>query len=104
MTASPSRWTTRSVEIGLCLWFLFAALSASVMAAQPQPPEQQREYVPINQLPPQQQLPAARLLVAAYVFVIAALSGYMLLLKTRLGALHQEFERLDAEVKRLARR
>ena len=40
---------------------------------QPQPPQQPHaagnEFVPISQLPPQDQLPAAPLLISAYVFV-----------------------------------
>ena len=47
------------------------------LSAQEQP-KQQEVFTPIDQLPPQEQLPAAPLLVGAYVFVLLTLFGYML--------------------------
>ena len=48
------------------------------------PPSQQEEFIPIDQLPPQDQLPAAPLLVGAYVFVLLMLFGYMFSVSRRL--------------------
>jgi len=65
--------------------------------------EQQNEFVPIDQLPPQEQLPAARLLVIAYAFVMGALFIYVISVARRLGNVRREVERLEAEVKRSGR-
>lgn len=75
------------------------AYDARVHAQQP-PPQQQDEFVPIDQLPPQDQLPAAPMLVAAYSFVVIALFAYLVSLARRLTAVHHELERLEGDVKR----
>jgi CcmD family protein len=65
---------------------------ASITNAQPaQTPDApmttaaQEEYVPIDQLPESEKLPAAPFLIAAYVVVWAALLVYVLSLWRRLG-------------------
>jgi CcmD family protein len=73
-------------------------------ARQPQqPPSQQEEFIPIDQLPPQDQLPAAPLLVGAYVFVLLMLFGYMFTVSRRLVVIQREVDRLDHELKRSGR-
>jgi hypothetical protein len=67
-------------------------------------PKQQEEFTPIDQLPPQDQLPAAPLLVGAYAFVLLMLFGYMVIVSRRLSAIQQEVDRLDTELKRTGRR
>ena len=59
--------------------------AATWLTPQP-PPQQQEEFVPIDELPPQDQLPAAPLLVAAYSFVVLALFAYVVSVARRLGA------------------
>lgn len=74
-----------------------------VAAAVAQPasqPQQQEEFVPIEELPPQDQLPAAPLLVAAYAFVVVALFAYVLSVSRRLGTVQREIERLESDLKR----
>ena len=68
-----------------------------------QQPEQQNEFIPIDQLPPQDQLPAAPLLIAAYAIVAVALFVYVLSVARRLTAVQRELERLEADVKRGSR-
>jgi CcmD family protein len=70
-----------------------------------EPLRQQAEdgFVPISELPPDEQLPAAPMLVAAYSFVVIAIFAYLLTLSRRLEAVRQEIARLDAEMKRSAR-
>jgi hypothetical protein len=63
-------------------------------------PKQQEEFIPIDQLPPQEQLPAAPLLVGAYAFVLLMLFGYLVMVSRRLSAIQTEVDRLDADVKR----
>ena len=69
------------------------------VAAQTQP-RQQEEFTPIDQLPPQEQLPAAPLLVGAYAFVVLMLFGYLVMVSRRLSAIQAEVNRLDADLKR----
>ena len=91
------------------LVFLFAIGMAVVPLAPParvldaQQPQQQDEFIPIEQLPPQDQLPAAPLLVAAYSFVVLALFTYVLSVARRLGSVQRELERLESELKRSGR-
>ena len=78
------------------------AFNATAVAQQPQP-EQQDEFVPIDQLPPQDQLPAAPLLISAYAFVMLALFGYLVSVARRLSTVQREIERLESDVKRSGR-
>jgi len=66
--------------------------------------DQQEGFVPIDQLPPQDQLPAAPLLIGAYVFVLLALFGYVFSVARRLGAVQREVQRLEGDINRSARR
>ena len=77
--------------------------SPSHAAQQPQQPEQQGEFVPIDQLPPQDQLPAAPLLIAAYSFVALALFGYLVSVARRLSVVQHEIERLESDLKKTGR-
>ncbi|OFW14884.1 MAG: hypothetical protein A3F70_03875 [Acidobacteria bacterium RIFCSPLOWO2_12_FULL_67_14] len=70
------------------------------MLAQQPPPQQQDEFIPIDELPAQDQLPAAPLLVAAYSFVVLALFAYVVSVGRRLGRVQQEMERLESDLKR----
>ncbi|MBM3820628.1 MAG: CcmD family protein [Acidimicrobiia bacterium] len=67
------------------------------------PPQQQDEFVPVDQLPPQDQLPAAPLLIAAYAFVLVALFAYVVSVARRLSTVQRELERLESDVKRSGR-
>jgi len=73
-------------------------MQLSPLAAQQ--PRQQEEFTPIDQLPPQEQLPAAPLLVGAYAFVLLMLFGYLVMVSRRLSAIQAEVNRLDADLKR----
>jgi CcmD family protein len=97
---------------GRCRRFLELALVLLALGAQPalvaagQAPaqvEQQDEFVPISELPPQDQLPAAPLLVTAYAVVVAALFAYLFSVMRRLAGVQRELERLEADVKRVRR-
>jgi len=75
---------------------LFVALP--VLAAQlptGQPPPGQEGYVPISQLPPSQQLPAAPFVIAAYAFIWVALIAYLWSIWRRMRMLAEEMERLE---------
>jgi CcmD family protein len=70
--------------------------------ADPQP-QQQDEFVPIDELPAQDQLPAAPLLVAAYSFVALALFAYVVSVARRMATVQRELERLESDLKRSGR-
>jgi CcmD family protein len=84
-----------AVVLVMCL-----GIAAPLLAQQPPSrPQQQDEFVPIDQLPPQDQMPAAPLLIAAYSFLMLALFGYVLSLARRMSAVRREIQRLEANVK-----
>ena len=60
-----------------------------------QPPPAQGEFVPISQLPPGDQLPAAPLLIVAYAFVWLALLAYLWSIWRRLGRVEADLQTLE---------
>jgi CcmD family protein len=68
-----------------------------------QPPKQPSEYVPIDQLPPGEEMPAAPLLIGAYVFVPVVLFLYLVSLARRMSTVQREIERLEADLRRTGR-
>jgi CcmD family protein len=88
--------TLRRVLTALLLVVAFAAAPN----AQPPQPERQDEFVPISELPPEEQLPAQPLLIGAYAFAWLALGGYVLSVARRLDHVQREIERLETDTKR----
>lgn len=69
----------------------------AVGMAQTQPPEAAREeYVPIDELPPEAELPAAPMVIAAYSFVWAAFVVYVISIVRRM-------QRVEADLRALER-
>ena len=87
----------------LLVWLLVAAGPAwSLTVAARQPPPQptrpaQDEFVPIDQLPPGEQLPAAPLLIAAYSVAWLVVAGYLFSIWRRL-------DRVDRDIAEAGRR
>jgi CcmD family protein len=79
----------------------FAGLlwQAPVVLAQAPAPEQLDEFVPIDQLPQAEQIPAANLLIPAYAFVWVAVLVYVASIARRLGGVQRDVERLEADLK-----
>ncbi len=75
-----------------------AVASASGQQPEAQPPKQTDEFVPISQLPPQDQLPAAPLLVIAYAFVWLVLFAYVVSVSRRLAKVQHEVQRLESDI------
>lgn len=77
---------------------LLVSISVAVLTrsawAQP-PPTGQEEFVPINELPPEDQLPAAPLLIAAYAFVWVTLFVYLWSIWRRLRKVEGELQQLE---------
>ena len=104
---STLRWMNKTMRRSLSKLFFMLAVVAfmwltpvAAQSSQPQPPTQTGEFVPISQLPPQDQLPAAPLLVTAYAFVWVVLFGYVVSVARRLTKVQHEVERLEADIKR----
>jgi len=91
----------RRVGIFIVLIVCCGVLADSTAWAQP--PEQTKTYTPISELPPTEQIPAARLLVAAYAFVLVAVFLYVVSVGRRLTTVQREVERLEADMKRTGR-
>jgi CcmD family protein len=72
------------------------AILAAAGLAQP-PPGGQGEFVPLSQLRPTEQLPAAPLLIAGYAFVWVAVTLYLWSIRRRL-------DRVEADMQALERR
>lgn len=94
---------TRRHTAVVCLLLLLVAWAPGVAQQpqpQPAPPAATDEFVPISQLPAQDQLPAAPLLVTAYAFVWVALFGYLLSVGRRLTKVQREVDRLESDIAR----
>ena len=76
---------------------------AAAVGASAQPPEPQDEFKPVGNNPAPEQIPAAPLLIGAYVVVLGGLFAYVVSLSRRLGAVRQDVERLEGEIKRRGR-
>ena len=78
----------------LLIALLSLILTAPALLAQP---PQQNEYVPIDQLPPRESMPAAPLLIGAYIVVWLGLMGYLFWIWQRIA-------RVEADMQALQRR
>ncbi len=92
------------VKRALAFVMVVCLLVGAPLAAQPPAPvpapQQQDEFVPLDELPPEEQMPAAPLLVAAYAFLMLALFGYVASVARRISAVRRDIERLEADMKR----
>ncbi len=80
-----------ALSLGVALGVLCAMLAWGQTTFAAQPPEAaQDEFVPMGDIPPEDQLPAAPLLVAAYSVVWAIAIGYMWTIWRRLGTVERE--------------
>ena len=87
-------------RIALAAALLGALTAGPAAAAQPrEPPKQLDEFVPIDQLPQEEQIPAAALLIPAYAFVWVAVFAYVISVAKRLGTVQREVDRLESDLK-----
>jgi hypothetical protein len=68
-----------------------------------QPPSGQTEFVPANELPPIEQLPAAPLLVTAYAFFLVLMVSYVWTVWRRLNRVDADIRALQQRASRSAR-
>ncbi|HEV3214165.1 MAG TPA: CcmD family protein [Vicinamibacterales bacterium] len=86
--------TPRRMTWWLLLFTVGVAGMGALVLAQPG----QTEFVPVSQLPAGEQLPAARLLVAAYAFVWIAVLAYVWLMWRKLGKVEREISELSSQM------
>jgi CcmD family protein len=91
----------RSVAGALALAAFTLIFSAGLWAFQ-QPPAE--GFVPVDQLPVQEQLPAAPLVMAAYAIAWLAVFGYLWSIWRRLGKVEREIADVSRRVDAGARR
>ena len=99
MSRLTSRWTS-ALRAACVAAVMVCGAAASPAMAQPQP---QDEFKPVGNSPAPEQIPAAPLLIGAYVVVLGGLFAYVVSLSRRLGAVQQDVARLEAELKRRGR-
>jgi CcmD family protein len=82
------------------------ALTSILLTAAPalaQPPAQQNEFVPIDKLPPSEQLPSAPRRGAAYAFVWIAVMFYLWTIWRRLQKVESDMRALEQKARSGAR-
>ena len=88
----------RFVRVAAVLTLAAGLLPIAVEAAQPQtPPAAQSEFVPIDELEPREQLPAAPLVIAAYSIAWLAIFIY-------LWSIWRRLQKVDRELSEVSRR
>jgi CcmD family protein len=83
---------------------LLIALTSFVLLAAPafaaQAPAGQSGFVPVDTLPPSEQLPAAPLLIGAYAFVWLAVMVYLFSIWRRLNKVEADMRSLSNKIQR----
>jgi CcmD family protein len=73
---------------------VFLLLNAAAVLAQPG----QTEFIPVDELPAAEQLPAAPLVIAAYAFVWLAFLAYVFMTWRKVGKVEAEIGALSAQL------
>ena len=73
-------------------------LTQALFALGLQPPPNQGEFIPLNELPASEKLPAAPFLIAAYAFVWVVLFAYVASVGRRLTKVQHEVQRLESDI------
>ena len=81
------------ITLAFTILAVAAGAQAGIHVDQPQPP--QEEFVPIDQVPPEDQLPAAPFLIAAYAIVWLVVFGYLWSIWRRLSAVERDLGELS---------
>jgi|WetSurMetagenome_2_1015567.scaffolds.fasta_scaffold309024_2 CcmD family protein len=89
--------TVRLLAVALLLG-LVAAQAVPVFAQPPAQPGGQGEFVPVKDLPAQETIPAAPLVMGAYAFVWVALLVYVWTVWRRLAKVEGEIHDLNARL------
>ena len=74
---------------------MMAGLAVAEMAGVEAAVQPQDEFIPLDSVPPEDQLPAAPLLVAAYALLWIAVVGYLWTIWRRMGTVERELSDLS---------
>jgi CcmD family protein len=88
-------WGPRAVVAAMAM--ALTLLVAPAVAAQPPASPAQEGYVPVDQLPNQEQLPAAPLVMGAYAIAWVAVFGY-------LWSIWRRLDRVERDIASVSRR
>ena len=102
MIANLVRWR-RVVFIAVFLG-AFAAAAAPAVAAQQAPKPAEDQFVPIDELPPDERMPAAPFVIAAYAVAWLAVAVYLWSIWRRLGRVEREIAEVARRLPRESRR
>jgi CcmD family protein len=83
---------------------VLAGAPLSLVAQEPQRTPAQDGFVPMESLPPQEQLPAARLVMAAYAVAWVVVFGYLWTIGRRLAQVEREIDAVSRRVEAGERR
>jgi CcmD family protein len=85
-------WKPAARRVAFALFLIIASSGAAASLAAQQPPQKpaQDEFLPVDQLPPGEQLPAARFLIIAYSVAWVLVAGYLFSIWKRLGRVEHE--------------
>lgn len=86
----------RRLRVLLILAAMMMPSVALASSAQPQPPT---EFVPVDEVPPGEQIPAINLVAAAYGFVWVVVLGYVWSIARRLKTVESEVLALESRRK-----
>ncbi len=96
---SPRSRVRRFLAVALLVVGLGGAVPAVSQAHGVQPPaDKADEFVPVSDLPAKESLPAAPLVMGAYVVVWLVLMGYLFMLWRRLGKVEQEIAGVERQM------
>jgi CcmD family protein len=89
---------------GICLLVALCAPHAHAAGRQqkPQTTAAQEGFVPVDQLPPEDRMPAAPLLISAYVVAWVAVFGYLWSVWRRVGRVERELAAIRTRVEERA--
>ena len=85
----------RLLRVLVCAGVLFSGVASAQSQPQPQRPPGQEEFVPLSEIPPEEQIPAFTLLGTAYAFVWVALAGYVWSVARRLQKVETDLSALS---------
>jgi len=92
------RFSGKVTPLATLLWSMM--LTAPLFALQP--PAGQSEFRPMSEVPPTEQLPAAPLLIGAYMFFLLAVLFYVWTIWRRLNKVEDDIRALERTAKRTA--
>ena len=84
----------RVIRSLICVAALSLLWLPGVVDAQPPQPPAQEEFVPLSEIPPEEQIPAFTLVASAYTLVWLVLVGYVWSVSRRLHAVESELTSL----------